>query len=103
MIKGGHLLRPIGSRRTPLWARLVCGVCGIGFEANAHSVPQIDGRPFCRGCCRRLNLLRRQANMAEWDVPEDAYPDADPDQVRDVIPQVPVYRGFRRPEQGKPE
>lgn len=88
---GGHTLRPAGApagRRAPLWVSLRCGLCGIGFEANAHSVPSFEGRTPCRGCMRRINLVRRQANEAEWDVPEDAYPECDPDQLREEI--VPV-------------
>lgn len=95
--RGGNLLRPIGSRRAPLWVSLHCGCCSGEFVANAHSVPQFRDAPACRSCWRRLNLFRRQANMPEWDTPEDAYPGADPDQVRDVIPKVPGYRGFRKP------
>lgn len=87
MLRGGHLLRPIGSRRPPLWVSLRCGCCGIEFVGNAYSVPQFRDAPACRGCWRRLNLFRRQANMPEWDTPEDAYPGADPDQVRFEIPR----------------
>jgi hypothetical protein len=91
MIRGGHLLGPPGVhhlRRAPLWVQVTCGCCGIGFEANAYTVPQYRDAPACRSCWRRLNLFRRQANLDEWDTPEDAYPGADPDQVRDEIPTV---------------
>lgn len=90
--RGGHTLRAPGvhpGRRAPLWVALHCGGCRIGFTANAYSVPHIRGAPACRGCWRRLNLIRRSAGMDEWDTPEDAYPGADPDQVRDVI--VPAH------------
>jgi hypothetical protein len=66
--------------------RLRCGGCGSRFTGNAYSVPQYRDAPACRGCWRRLNLLLRQANLPEWETPEDAYPGADPDQVRDEIP-----------------
>lgn len=89
MIKGGHLLRPLHARRTPLWVDLRCGCCGTGFVGNAYSVPQYRDVSACRGCWRRLNLLRRQANLPDWDTPEDAYPGADPDQVKYVIPTAP--------------
>lgn len=75
MIKGGHLLRPVGSHRAPLWVSLHCGGCGGEFTGNAHSVPQVHGWPACPSCWGRLNLFRRQANMPEWDTPEDAYPE----------------------------
>lgn len=71
-----------------MWVRLHCGSCAIGFEANAYAVPQYQGVAVCRGCWRRINLFRRQANLDEWDTPEDAYPEANPDQVRDEIPAV---------------
>lgn len=89
---GGHLHRApgvhYGSR--VLWLDLVCAGCGCGFTANGYSVPVLGnpdtgGGPACRGCWRRLNLMRRQANMPEWDTPPDAYPGANPDEVRDVI------------------
>jgi hypothetical protein len=88
MIRGGRLLVPgrVDRHRQPLWVPLHCGCCGSRFEANAYSVPQFRDAPACRGCWRRLNLLRRQANMPEWDTPEDAYPGANPDEVRFVIP-----------------
>jgi hypothetical protein len=91
VIKGGHLLGPPGVahlHRAPLWVSLRCGCCGTRFEANAYTVPQYRDAPACRGCWRRINLLRRQANLDEWDTPPDAYPGADPDQVRDEIPPV---------------
>jgi hypothetical protein len=88
-----HLLTPPGvhHRRKPLWVALRCGGCRSRFVGNAFTVPQYPGdaverSPACRACWRRLNLLLRQANLPEWETPEDAYPDADPDQVRDEIP-----------------
>lgn len=64
-----------------LVARLTCGGCGKRFDANPHRVPMFGtetaGRwPCCAACWDRLNALRRQANMPEWDRPEDAYPPA---------------------------
>ena len=87
---GGHTLRGAGilpGRRRPLWTVLRCGGCGVRFTGNAHSVPVWQGHPCCRSCWRRTNLARRSANMPEWDTPADAWPGADPDQVRDEIPR----------------
>lgn len=89
--RGGHTLRAPGihpGRRPPLWAEVHCGGCGLCFTGNAFTVPRAHGLPFCRNCWRRLNLVRRSAGMDEWDTPEDAYLDADPDQVRDEIPRT---------------
>jgi len=88
---GGHTLRAPGihpGRRAPLWATLRCGGCGHRFVGNAHSVPVWEGLPCCRNCWRRANLIRRSAGWAEWYTPEDAYPGANPDQVRDEIPHT---------------
>jgi hypothetical protein len=85
---GGNTLRGAGilpGRRRPVWVRLRCGGCRQRFVGNQHSVPVWQDLPCCRGCWRRVNLIRRSAGMPEWDTPEDAYPGADPDQVRDVI------------------
>jgi len=90
---GGVTLRGAGilpGRRRPHWVRLCCGGCRHAFTGNAHSVPVWKGSPCCRNCWRRVNLVRRSANLPEWDTPEDAWPGADPDQVRDVIP---THRG----------
>ncbi len=94
--RGGHTLRPAGAqagRRAPMWVSVSCAGCGSPFTANAYTVPVLGnpdtgGGPACRGCWRRLNLIRRSANMPEWDTPEDAYPDANPGEVRDQIGQV---------------
>jgi hypothetical protein len=89
--RGGHTLRGPGiipGRRPPLWVPLTCGGCKTGFVGNAYTVPHFKDAPACRSCWRRLNLILRSANMDEWDTPEDAYPGADPDQVRDEIPRV---------------
>jgi hypothetical protein len=86
---GGITLRGAGilpGRRRPQWTRLRCGGCRHAFTGNAHTVPVWRGEPCCRNCWRRVNLTRRSANLPEWDTPEDAWPGADPDIVRDVIP-----------------
>jgi hypothetical protein len=87
---GGVTLRGAGvlpGRRRPLWATLLCGGCKHPFTGNAHSVPVWRDLPCCRNCWRRVNLIRRSANLPEWDTPEDAWPGTDPDRVRDEIPR----------------
>lgn len=102
--KGGHTHRPSGvvQAKTPLWCSITCGVCHQEFVGNAHSVPNYCGRGVCAVCWRRVNLFRRQANLGEWDTPDDAYP-AEPDEVHAPPPDAPAltFPGAPLPGQRK--
>jgi hypothetical protein len=54
-----------------------CVVCGNLFSFNPEKVPSIringEKEPICRSCMERVNALKREKGIPEFEIPKDAY------------------------------
>lgn len=54
-----------------------CAVCGNLFTFNPERVPSVringEKEPVCRPCMERVNILKREKGLPEFEIPEDAY------------------------------
>jgi hypothetical protein len=63
----------------PVWVVLRCGGgCRQQFTANARTVPQWSGKPYCESCFARANRVRALLDLPTYDVPPGTYPEPDP-------------------------